>query len=117
VFVGNLSESTTQRELQALFSEAGEVVEVFLPADRMTGGSRGFAFLEYSEEEAATKAIETLDGRELGGRNIRVTKAEDRRGPSGPPGGGGGGRPPGGGFKKSRPKGSRRNLRGRKRSL
>jgi len=122
IFVGNLSERTTQGEIQDLFAEVGEVVEVSVPTDRITGMGRGFAFLEFADEATATEAIEKMDGRELGGRSIRVTKSADRQ-DRGAPGGGGGGnagyrapnRP--GGPKKSRPKGSRRNLRGKKRSL
>jgi RNA recognition motif-containing protein len=116
VFVGNLEFKTTQREVEELFAEAGSVREVFLPADRATGRPRGFAFVEFDTEEEAAKAIEMFDGYELGGRALRVNPAEDRpqrRG--GPPFaggyGGGGDRFPG------KPKGSRRNVRARKRSL
>ena len=95
------------------------MVEVFLPADRATGRPRGFAFVELSEESAAAEAIEKFDGHELGGRPLRVSAAEDRprRGPMFSDDGGG--PPPGGprGPRKSRPKGSRRNIRSRKRSL
>ena len=86
----------------------------------MTGRPRGFAFVEYSNEAGAAAAIEKFDGYELAGRQLRVHEAQER--PRRPPptggprpdwggGGQGGGRPPG------RPKGSRRNLRGKKRSL
>jgi len=122
VFVGNLNFYTTESELTDLLSEAGGIVDVYLPADRVSGRPRGFAFVEFSSEAQAAKAIELFDGYELGGRNIRVNEAEDRpqRGgprsfrPSGPNFGpdssGGGGRP-------SRPKGSRRGKRAQKRSL
>jgi cold-inducible RNA-binding protein len=119
VFVGNLSYDTSQRDLEALFSEVGEVVEVFLPADRATGRPRGFAFVELADESAAAEAIEKFDGHDLGGRALRVTEAEDRPRRSGfsDPGGGDSPSGPPRGAKKSRPKGSRRNIRGRKRSL
>jgi len=120
VFVGNLEFKTTQREVEELFAQAGSVREVFLPADRATGRPRGFAFVEFESEEEVARAIEMFDGYELGGRALRVNPAEDRpqqrRG--GPPfagyGGGGGG---GGDRFGGKPKGSRRNVRARKRSL
>ena len=126
VFVGNMSFDTTREELQELFAQAGEITEVVVPTDRMSGRPRGFAFVTFASDEAATAAIQKLDGQLLGGRNIRVNEASAERpqrsfgggggGFSRPFGGGGGGRPggPGGG---ARPKGSRRNVRARKRSI
>jgi len=117
LFVGNLGYDTTQDELHALFGESGEVLSVTLPTDRMSGSPRGFAFVEMSTSEQATAALEKLNGFTLHGRPIRVDAATERpagghsagfdRGPrsSFPPG------------PRSRPKGSRRNLRARKRSL
>jgi cold-inducible RNA-binding protein len=134
VFVGNLDFNTSRDEVQSLFSQIGSIRDVFLPTDRESGRPRGFAFVEYENEEDAAKAIEKFNGYELSGRALRVNAAEDRpRGGSGggPPrggggysggggyggggygGGGGGDRfPPGG-----KSKGSRRNIRGKKRSL
>lgn len=113
VFVGNLSFDTTQNELASLFSEVGHVTEVFLPADRITGRLRGFAFVTFTEEAAVADAVEKFNDYEFNGRKLRVTEAEDRlrSTPGGPP--------PSrhGGYKKSKPKGSRRNIRGKKRSL
>ena len=128
VFVGNLEFSTTKDQLEELFAEAGSVVDVFLPSDRATGRPRGFAFVEYATEEEAEAAIKRFDGYEMGGRNLRVNAAEARSPSFGggrggfSPGGGGGGfgpnAPPsnrfGGGGKS---KGSRRNVRAKKRSL
>lgn len=124
IFVGNLSYETTQTQLQELLGEVGEIKDVYLPADRISGRPRGFAFVEFSTEDEAKEAIEKFNDHELGGRKLRVNEAEDRprRAPGGPrPGGfqpsygddspGGGGRPIG------RPKGSRRGMRGKKRSL
>jgi RNA recognition motif-containing protein len=93
-------------------------VQVTVPTDRMTGRPRGFAFVEFDTEEAATAAIQRFDGYELDGRRLRVNEAsEDRRG-SGP---GGGDRsfasPPRPPKRPSRPKGSRRTARARKRSI
>ena len=62
----------------------GQVVEVFLPTDRDTGRVRGFAFVEYTEQQAVPKAVEKFNGHELKGRTIRVTQAEEqpRRSPN-----------------------------------
>ncbi len=93
---------------------------MFLPADRATGRPRGFAFVEFVSPEAAQTAIDKFDGHELDGRRLRVNLAEDRPprrpmmpyddGPAFADSPGPRGRP-------SRPKGSRRGLRGKKRSL
>jgi len=118
VFVGNLSFETTESGLRTLFSELGQIVEVFLPADRNTGRPRGFAFVEFAEASAVAEAIEKFNGYELDGRKLRVTEAEERKPrprwtpDEGPGFGHGGGRPD-----RWKPKGSRRRLRGRKRSL
>ena len=112
VFVGNLSFQTTEEELRQLFSESGEIVSVSMPTDRMSGRPRGFAFIEFTSDEAAAAAIQKFNDHELGGRNLRVNEATER--PARPPGGGFGTDRP---RNFSRPKGSRRNLRARKRSL
>jgi cold-inducible RNA-binding protein len=140
LFVGNLSFSTTKEDVEALFAQAGEIKEVFLPTDRETGRMRGFAFVEYTSEEDAQKAIEKFNGHELGGRALRVNAAEEKpRRPSnfsprpsygggggggygggggGGYGGGGGGYGGGGGDRfPPKPKGSRRNVRAKKRQL
>lgn len=116
VFVGNLDFKTQQHEVEELFSQAGSVREVFLPSDRATGRPRGFAFVDFESEEEAEKAIEMFDGHELSGRALRVNPAQDRppRPVGRPPGGHGGG---GDRFGGGKPKGSRRNVRARKRSL
>lgn len=114
LFVGNLSFDTTEDELRQLFAQAGEVVGVAMPTDRMTGRPRGFAFVEFADAEQASQAMAKFNGVELGGRQLRVNEAGER-----PP------RPQGGGYSGpsdrprsfTRPKGSRRNLRARKRGL
>ena len=88
-----------------------------MPSDRATGRPRGFAFVEYSSTEEAANAIETFDGKELDGRPLKINEAEERRRPSMPSpsysqGGGNGGY-----VRPAKPKGSRRNLRRKKRSL
>ena len=121
VFVGNLDFKTTRDEVQTLFSQIGAIKDVFLPTDRESGRPRGFAFVEFESEEDAQKAIERFNGYELSGRALRVNAAEDRpRGGSGS----GGYRQGGGGFDSGerfpppgKSKGSRRNIRSKKRSL
>ncbi len=128
VFVGNMSFDTTREELQELFAQAGEISEVVIPTDRASGRPRGFAFVTFASDEAAAAAIQKLDGQALGGRNLRVNEASADRpqrsfggggggGFSRPFGGGGGGGRPGGPGGGNRPKGSRRNVRARKRSI
>ena len=123
MFVGNLSYETSQNDLETLFSQVGQVVEVVLPVDRATDRPRGFAFVEFSETDAVTGAIDKLDGTELGGRMLRVSEARERgaRPQFGGGGGGGGGGESGWSNdrprKTSRPKGSRRGVRGRKRGF
>ncbi|MBI4479197.1 MAG: RNA-binding protein [Acidobacteria bacterium] len=95
LFVGNLSFQTTESELQALFEQFGEITRVQIMTDRDTGRSRGFGFVEMSSDEAAAKAIEALNGKELGGRALNVNEARPKpegRGGRGFGGGGGGGR-------------------------
>jgi len=105
-----------------LLSAAGQIVDVYLPIDRVTGRPRGFAFVEFSSEAEAEKAIQQFNDYELNGRKLNINPAEDRpqrRGPRShhpsdfppdPHAFGPGGRPP-------KSKGSRRGLRRRKRSL
>ena len=121
VFVGNLSFDTTREQLEELFKQAGEVTEVVMPTDRMSGRPRGFAFVSFATDEAAAAAIQKLDGQQLDGRNLRVNEASAER-PQRSFGGGGFSRPFGGGGRPGgpgggRPKGSRRNVRARKRSI
>ena len=147
VFVGNLSFDVTRDELIQAFSAAGKVVDAKVPTDRETGRPRGFAFVEFEDDDAAAKSISLLNGKTLKGRPLRVNEAENR--PPRPMGGGGapgGPRPFGGprpgGFGDRRPdfsapppmtddfgafgdrggrgfknKGSRRNIRRRKRGF
>lgn len=79
LYVGNLSYSVTVSALEELFASVGEVTSVNLITDRMTGRSRGFAFVEMADVEAAQKAIAELNGRDLGGRAIKVAEARPQR--------------------------------------
>ena len=119
IFVGNLSYETSQAELEALFAQVGEVTEVFMPVDRATGRPRGFAFVEFSDHASISEAVTKFDGTELQGRPLKVNEARERA--ARPPGGGGFGFNPEMGAdappKSSRPKGSRRGIRGKKRGF
>jgi cold-inducible RNA-binding protein len=99
LFVGNMSFQTTESELSDLFKPFGQVTRVHLVTDRETGRARGFAFVEMPNDEEASKAIAALDGKELGGRNLKVNEARPKTqgGPRGGGGHGGGGRGSGGG--------------------
>lgn len=78
LYVGNLAFQTTNQELQQLFGQAGTVQSANVVEDRDTGRSRGFGFVEMSSEEEATSAIEQLNGKELGGRALKVNEAKPR---------------------------------------
>ena len=95
LFVGNLAFSTTENDLQDAFAAFGTVMEVKLMMDRMTGKSRGFAFVTMSSAEEAEKAIQGMHGKNLGGRDLTVNVARPRE--ERPSGGGGGYRGGGGG--------------------
>jgi RNA recognition motif-containing protein len=98
IFVGNLSYQTTQDELHAAFSQYGSVERVSIITDRDSGQPRGFAFVEMSNRNEASNAINALNGQELNGRALNVNEARPREERSG---GGGGGRS-GGGFGRRR---------------
>src|SRR5580704_12646721 len=94
IYVGNLPFSASEADVRTLFSQHGTVESVSLPTDRETGRPRGFGFVEMSQADAA-RAIQSLNGKDLGGRALRVNEAEDK--PRGGGGGGGGYRGGGGG--------------------
>jgi RNA recognition motif-containing protein len=87
IFVGNLSYQTSEEELQAAFSAYGAVERVSIVRDRETGQPRGFAFVEMTNGEEATNAINALNGQMLSGRPIKVNEARPRE--ARPAGGGG----------------------------
>jgi cold-inducible RNA-binding protein len=98
LFVGNLDFKVTENDLQDAFAAYGAVVEANLVTDRATGRPRGFAFVTMNSPEEAQKAIEGLNGKELGGRTLNVNLARPREERSGGGGRGGfGGRGYGGG--------------------
>ncbi|MFN0131721.1 MAG: RNA recognition motif domain-containing protein [Phycisphaerales bacterium] len=93
IYVGNLPFSTTETELQQMFSQYGSVARASVVMDRETGRSRGFGFVEMPDDGQAQAAINALNGQQMGGRALAVNVAKPREGGGG--GGGGGGR---GGF-------------------
>ena len=78
LYVGNLAFQTTSQELQQLFGQAGTVQSASVVEDRDTGRSRGFAFVEMSSDEEANSAIEQFNGKEVGGRSLKVNEAKPR---------------------------------------
>ena len=95
IFVGNLSFNTGEDELRQLFEQYGQVDRVAIMTDRDTGRSRGFGFVEMTNDEDGEKAIAALNGSQLGGRTLNVNEARpktERGSGGGRPGGGGRGR-------------------------
>src|SRR5579862_9726975 len=78
LFVGNMPFQTTEGELRGLFEPFGQVARVHIAMDRETGRSRGFAFVEMPNDDEAAKAIAGLDGKDLGGRNLKVNEARPK---------------------------------------
>jgi cold-inducible RNA-binding protein len=99
LFVGNLSFDTTENDLQDLFASVGPVTDVNLVSDRMSGRSRGFAFVTMATAEGAEAAIQNLNGKNVQGRDIAVSEARPREERSGGGGGGYGGGGGGGGYR------------------
>jgi cold-inducible RNA-binding protein len=91
IFVGNLDFGATEDTIRSLFEAYGTVERVSLMTDRDTGRSRGFAFVEMTDAEEADRAINALNGSNVGGRALNVNEARPKTS------GGGGGRPGGGG--------------------
>jgi RNA recognition motif-containing protein len=86
LYVGNLPYTATDSEVREMFEAYGTVTDVHLPVDRETGRPRGFAFVSFADREAATAAMEGLNGNDIGGRAMRISEALERTAP----GGGGG---------------------------
>jgi len=91
IYVGNLPFTATEADVKELFAQHGTVESVALPTDRETGRPRGFGFVEMPQADAQ-RAMQALNGFNMGGRPLRVNEAQDR-----PRTGGGGGRSGGGG--------------------
>ena len=86
VFFGNLNFQSTEQELQDFLAAYGAVEEVFMPKDRDTGRPRGFAFVTFTDDAQATKALQELSGKEFAGRPLTVNeaRAKEERGPRPP---------------------------------
>jgi RNA recognition motif-containing protein len=78
IYVGNLSKSTTQDEINTLFTQAGTVTSVDLVKDKGTGQSKGFAFVSMPSQEEADKAISMFNAYTLAGNEIKVNVAKPR---------------------------------------
>jgi RNA recognition motif-containing protein len=89
IYVGNLARQVTEDELRTEFEAFGQVDTVSIIKDKFTGESRGFGFVEMSNAEEAKKAIEGLNGKDVGGRALNINEARARE--DKPRGGGGGG--------------------------
>ncbi|BBN03518.1 hypothetical protein MPTK1_2g24130 [Marchantia polymorpha subsp. ruderalis] len=96
-FVGGLAWATSDSRLEEAFRVFGAVTESKIISDRETGRSRGFGFVTFADENAMKEAIESMNGKELDGRNITVNQAQSRNGGDRGSGGGGGYRSGGGG--------------------
>ena len=111
IYIGNLSPRTSEEELRGVFEEFGEVDSVKIIKDNFTGKSKGFGFVEMSNQSQAQAAIAGLNGKELGGSALTVNEAKPRENRGGGRSGGGGARPGGrgghgGGFGGGRGPGS-----------
>lgn len=78
IYVGNLSFTTDSNELENLFAEYGAVDRAQVITDRETGRSRGFGFVEMANDDEAQNAIESLNGKDVDGRELRVNVAKER---------------------------------------
>ena len=79
IYVGNLSYSTTEETWRNQFSQFGEVETVTIIMDKITNRSKGFGFVEMTDDEAARDAIFTLNLKDIDGRKVRVNEAEERK--------------------------------------
>jgi RNA recognition motif-containing protein len=97
IFVGSLPFKIQESELKQYFEEYGEVSSVKIITDKFTGRSKGFAFVEMPDDASAQKAIDALNGSDIGGRPAVVNQAEEKKERDNRGGGGGGGYNRGGG--------------------
>ena len=89
LFIGNMSFQTTEDELRSIFEPYGATTRIQIMTDRDTGRSRGFGFVELTNDEEAAKAITALNGKEVNGRALNVNEARPKPERSGPRNGGG----------------------------
>ena len=81
LFVGNMRFQTTEGDLKALFEPYGQVARVHIAIDRETGRSRGFGFVEMPNDAEAATAMQALDGKDFGGRQLKVNEARPKKRP------------------------------------
>ena len=79
IYVGNINYSLGEADIQKIFEVMGKVESVKLVEDKKTGKSKGYGFIEMPDKKEAMEAIKTLDGKEVGGRNLRVMKAHSTK--------------------------------------
>lgn len=79
LYVGNLPYSVTDESLKELFAEAGEVTEAKVITDKFSGRSKGFGFVTMKDEQTATKAVETMNNKDIEGRPLKVNVARPMR--------------------------------------
>ena len=102
IFVGNLSFGATEDTVRSLFEQYGTVERVSIVTDRDTGRAKGFGFVEMTGDAEAERAISSLNGQELDGRNLTINEARPKADRGGFGGGGGGGRGGNGGSRQNR---------------
>lgn len=78
IYIGNLSFSTTEEDLSKAFGEYGEVISAEIIKDKFTSASKGFGFVQMPDDDAAFNAIRGLNGKDLAGRKVRVSIAEEK---------------------------------------
>jgi len=78
IYVGNLPFNFGEKELKETFSSFGEITEATVISDRYSGRSKGFGFVTFSSEDEAKKAVDEMNGKEVGGREIKVSEAKAR---------------------------------------
>ena len=79
IYIGNINYSLGEDDIQKIFEVMGKVESVKLVMDKKTGKSKGYGFIEMPDKKEAMEAIKTLDGKEVGGRNLRVMKAHSTK--------------------------------------
>ncbi len=91
IYVGGLPYSAHDQDLESLFGQFGQVTDIHIVSDRFTGQAKGFGFVEMANDDEADKAIQALNGTQMGGRTLSVNEARERSGGGGGRGYGGGG--------------------------
>lgn len=79
IYIGNIPYSLKESDIEQLFAEFGEVISVKIITDKFTHRSKGYGFVEMENEADAGKAIENIDGKDVLGRNLKVSKANPRK--------------------------------------